>query len=134
LQGFVSFTNTLPTTNLWRRYSGPTNVALVNAALTNTSVTFGAPGIYTLMLSGSNGVHAVAYDAVVITAISSIVLNVTRAGPNVNLTWTGGTAPFVVERSSTLASGAWSGVVTTSVQNASVPIAPGSAFFRVRGN
>ena len=134
LQGFVSFTNAFPTTNLWKRYSGPTNVTFVNAALTNTSVTFGVPGVYTLILSASNGVHAVAYDAVVINATSSIVLNVTRTGANVNLTWTGGTAPFVVERSSALPASPWSGVVTTSVQNASIPITPGTAFFRVRGN
>jgi len=134
LQGFVSFTNTFPTANLWRRYSGPTNVTFVNAALTNTSVTFGSPGVYTLMLSGSNNTHAIAYDAVVINAISGIVLNVTRAGANANLTWTGGTAPFVVERSTTLPASSWIGVVTTSVQNASIPITPGSGFFRVRGN
>jgi hypothetical protein len=134
LQGFVSFTNTFPTTNLWKRYSGPTNVVFVNAALTNTTAMFGAPGVYTLLLSGSNGVHAVAYDAVVITATSAITLNVTRVGANVNLTWTGGTAPFVVERSAALPTSSWSGVVTTTVQNASVPVTPGSAFFRVRGN
>jgi len=134
LQGLVSFTDTYPTTNLWRRYSGPTNVSFVNVALTNTTATFGVPGVYTLMLSASNGVHAVAYDAVVIIATSAIVLNVTRAGPNVNLTWTGGAAPFVVERSSTQPASPWSGVVTTSVQHASIPMTPGSAFFRVRGN
>ena len=134
LPGFVSFTNTLPTTNLWQRYSGPTNVTFVNPALTNTSVTFGAPGVYTLMLSGSNGVHAVAYDAVVINAVSIIVLNVARSGANVNLSWTGGTPPFVVERSAVLPASSWSGVATTSVQNASIPIASGNAFFRVRGN
>lgn len=134
LQGFVSFTNTFPTTNLWRRYSGPTNVTFANAALTNTTVTFGASGVYTLMLSASNGVHAVAYDAVVINVSSAITLNVSRSGANMNLNWTGGTAPFVVERSSTLPAISWSGVVTTSVQSASVPITPGNAFFRVRGN
>ena len=133
LQGFVSFTNAYPTTNLWKRYSGPTNVTFLNTSLTNTTATFSASGVYTLMLSASNGTHAVAYDAVVVNAISSIVLNVTRAGGNVNLTWTGGSAPFVVERTSTLPTG-WSGVITTSVQNATVPITPGSAFFRVRGN
>lgn len=134
LQGYVNFSNTYPTTNLWKRYSGPTNVTFMNAALTNTAVTFGAPGIYTLMLSASNGVHAVAYDAVVINATSAIVLNVTRAGANVNLSWTGGAPPFVVERSATLSATSWSGVLTTSVQNASSAITPGSAFFRVRGN
>ena len=134
LQGFVSFTNTSPTTNLWKRYSGPTNVTFVNAAQTNTTATFGAPGVYTLMLSASNGVHAVAYDAVVINATAAIVLDVARAGANVNLTWTGGVAPFVVERSATLPASSWSGVVTTSVQNVSLPLTPGNAFFRVREN
>ena len=134
LQGFVSFTNTAPTTNVWKRYSGPTNVSFVNAAQTNTTATFGTAGVYTLMLSGSNGVHAVAYDAVVINATSTIVLNITRSGANANLSWSGGTAPFVVERSATLPAASWSGVATTSVQNTSIPITPGSAFFRVRSN
>ncbi len=134
LQGFVSFTNTYPTTNLWKRYSGPTNVTFVNAAQTNTMVTFGTPGVYTLMLSGADGTHAVAYDAVVINVTSALTLNISRAGANANLAWTGGAPPFVVERSATLPASAWHGVVTTSVQNASVPITPGSAFFRVRAN
>jgi len=134
LQGFVRFTNTYPATSLWKRYSGPTNVSFVNASQTNTLVTFGAAGGYTLLLSASNGVHAVAYDAVVINVTSSIQLTVTRAGTNVNLAWTGGATPFVVERSATPQAGSWSGVATTSVRNASIPITPGSAFFRVRGN
>jgi len=134
LQGFVSFTNTFPTTNQWKRYSGPTNVTFVNAVQTNTMVTFGATGVYTLMLSASNGVHAVAFDAVVINVSSGLALNILRAGGNVNLAWTGGTPPFVVERNTTLAVGNWAGMLTTSAQNASVPITPGSTFFRVRGN
>jgi len=134
LQGFVSVTNALPTTSLWQRYSGSTNVVFANAALTNSAATFSAPGVYTLMLSASNGVHAVAFDAVVINVLSAITLHLSRAGANVNLSWTGGVPPFVVERSPTLPANAWSGVLTTSVQNASVPIAPGSAFLRVRGN
>jgi hypothetical protein len=134
LQGFVNFTNTFPTTNQWKRYSGPTNVTFVNAAQTNTLATFSAPGVYTLMLSSADGVHAVAYDAVVINVSSAISLNISRAGAIVNLAWTGGAPPFVVEQSATLPASSWSGVLTTSVQNASVPITPGNAFFRVRGN
>lgn len=134
LQGFVSFTNTFPTTNLWQRYSGPTNVTFLNAYQTNTTATFGAPGVYTLMLSASNGVHAIAYDAVVINITSGILLSLTRVGANANLSWSGGTPPFIIERSLTLPISSWSSVLTTSVQNASVPIAPGNAFFRVRSN
>jgi len=110
LLGFVSATNTFPTTNLWKRYSGPTNVAFLNAALTNSAATFSAPGVYTLMLSASNGVHAVAFDAVVMNVMSAITLSLSRAGDNVNLSWTGGSPPFVLERSATLPAGSWSGV------------------------
>lgn len=134
LQGFASFTNTIPTTIQWKPYSGPTNVTFANASQTNTMATFNAPGVYTLMLSASNGIHAVAYDAVVVTVSSTITLGVTRAGANLNLTWSGGAPPFVVERATSFPTTIWSSALTTSVQNASIPILPGQAFFRVRGN
>lgn len=134
LQGFVNFTNTFPATTQWKLYSGPTNLNFVNAAQTNTLVTFSTSGVFTLRLSGADGTHAVAYDAVVIHVSDTISLSISRAGANVNLNWTGGSPPFVVERSAGLSAISWSGMLTTSVQNASVPISPGSAFFRVRGN
>ena len=132
LQGFVSFTT--PTTNLWKLYSGPTNVTFANASLTNTTVTFNTNGVFTLMLSGDDGVHAVAYDAVVITAAPPpISLSIARAGTNVNLSWTGGAAPFVIERTDLLPA-AWSGVVTSGVQSATIPVTNAGRFFRVRGS
>lgn len=134
LEGFVNYTGAPPLVVRWKHYSGPTNVSFANFNQTNTAATFTAPGIYTLMLSASNGVHAVAYDAVVITVTSSFALNIARAGGNVNLTWVGGNGPFVVERSATLAADSWSGITTTSVQNVSLPITPGNAFFRIRSN
>jgi hypothetical protein len=51
----------------WNLYSGPGAVTFANSAQANTTATFNAPGTYTLMLSADDGVHAVAYDAVVIT-------------------------------------------------------------------
>ena len=74
-----------------------------------------------------------AYDAVVITVFQTIALTFTRAGTNLNLTWTGGTPPFVVERTGSLPANSWSGVVTTGIQSASVLINSSSGFFRVRG-
>ena len=47
-----------------------------NAAQTNTTATFSAPGIYTLELSADDGVHAVAYDAVVFTVTSTINVSI----------------------------------------------------------
>ena len=134
LQGFVSYNQSVMAIQ-WKRYSGPTNLTFANAALTNTTVTFNAPGTFTLMLSADDGVHAVAYDAVVITVVPPpISLTIARAGTNVNLNWTGGTAPFVVEHTDTLPPGIWNGVVTTGLQSATIPITNASRFFRVRGS
>jgi hypothetical protein len=135
LQGCVSFT--LPTTNQWKLYSGPTNLTFANASLTNTTVTFNTNGVYTLMLSGEDGVHAVAYDAVVITVNAAppvpILLSIIRSGASVNLNWTGGTPPFVIQRTDSFPP-AWNGVVTTSLQSATIPMTNAGRFFRVRGS
>lgn len=132
LNGFVSFTTA--TTNLWKLYSGPTNLTFANASLTNTTVTFNTNGVFTLMLSADDGVHAVAYDAVVITAAPPpISVTISHTGTNVNLNWTGGTPPFAIERADLLPP-AWNGVVTTSLQSATIPITNASRFFRVRGS
>lgn len=133
LQGFVNFSNPA-TTNKWKQYSGPGNVTFGNASLTNTTATFSAPGVYTLMLSADDGVHAVAYDAVLLTVTPSIALTISSTGANVNLTWAGGSPPFVVERASAAFPAAWSGVVTTSQQSLMLPRTNGAGFFRVRGS
>ena len=132
LQGFVSATT--PTTNLWKIYSGLTNVTFANTALTNTTVTFNTNGAFTLMLSASNGVHAVAYDAVVITATHALKLSIACSGTNVSLSWTGGAAPFVVEQTASLQPASWNGATTTSAQTVSIPIGPGAKYFRARSN
>lgn len=134
LGGFVNYTSTTPLTVRWKHYSGPTNVSFANPSLTNTTATFTAPGVYTLMLSASNGVHAIAYDAVVINVSQAIIASITKSGANLNLTWSGGTPPFVIERATNFPATTWSSALTTSVQSASFPITPGQAFFRIRGN
>ncbi len=101
LQGFVNFNGTPPLVQ-WKLYSGPGTVTLGNGAQTNTTATFSAPGVYTLMLSADNGIHAIAYDAVIFTVSSAVSVTATRAGTNVNLIWTGGSPPFVVEKTDAL--------------------------------
>ena len=130
----VVISNTAPTTNLWKLYSGPSPVTFGDASQTNTTATFGAPGTYTLMLSADDGIHAVAYDAVVVTVGQGIALTIAGTDTNLNLSWSGGSPPYVVESADTLPASGWSGVLTTSQQNASVPISAGSAFFRIKGN
>ncbi|HXR03707.1 MAG TPA: hypothetical protein VN836_03260 [Verrucomicrobiae bacterium] len=131
LQGAVVFSNSTPLIQ-WKTNSGPGSVTFGNASQTNTTATFSAPGVYTLELSADDGVHAVAYDAVMITVSNTINVSIIGTGTNVNLSWTGGTAPFVVQETGTLPAGSWRNVATTSLQNASVPMTNATAFFRIQ--
>jgi hypothetical protein len=132
LAGLVSFSNTPPSI-LWNAYSGPGTVTFGNAAQTNTTANFSAPGIYTLELSADDGVHAVAYDAVVISVTNVIQIAGVRAGTNLNLTWSGGVAPYVVQRTGALPAGPWSDIVTTSIPSVNIPMTNTDGFFRVLG-
>ncbi len=98
LRGFVNWGGPRPAIQ-WKLYSGPGTVTFGDSTQTNTTVTCSAPGAYTLMLSAADGVHAVAYDAVVVTVFQAIPLTLTRAGSNVTLSWSGGSPAYVVERS-----------------------------------
>ena len=132
LAGVVVFSNSTPVMQ-WKLYSGPGTVTFGNAAQTNTTATFSTPGVYTLELSADDGVHAVAYGATVITVSNVIVVSATRLGTTLSLSWTGGSPPFVVQRAGSLPSGPWSGVMTTSLQNVSVPITNRTGFLRIQG-
>lgn len=50
----------------WRLYSGSGAVTFQNSNQAVTTATFGSPGTYTLMLSADDGVHTVAYDAIIV--------------------------------------------------------------------
>jgi hypothetical protein len=71
------------TTILWKLHSGPASVVLGNASAATTTATFSVPGIYTLMLSADDGVHAVTYDAAVITV--TLTPTITTVGNDVHL-------------------------------------------------
>lgn len=53
----------------WKLYSGPAGVTFGSPNNANTTVTFSETGTYTLELSADDGVHTVAYDAVVVTVM-----------------------------------------------------------------
>jgi len=55
----------------WQLYSGPAPVTFANASAATTMVTFGQAGSYTFLFSANDAVHAVAYDAVVVSVQSS---------------------------------------------------------------
>lgn len=134
LQGFVATFTNLPVTNLWKLYSGPTNLNFSAPNQTNSTVTFNAAGTYTLLLSATDGLHPVAYDAVVVSVASNpSISGLTRNGTNVILSWTGGSAPFVLERKNTLSDPTWTPVQTNSVSPATLPLTGQTGYFRIRG-
>ncbi|MGD0812874.1 MAG: hypothetical protein ABSA83_04665 [Verrucomicrobiota bacterium] len=133
MQGTVAFTGAPPAIQ-WTLYSGSGTVTFGNATQTNTTATFNTPGVYTLMLSADDSIHAVAYSAVAITVSQGIWMTIARAGANLNLTWTGGSPPYVLQQAPAFPANVWSGAVTTSTQNASLPLTTnGNAYFRVQG-
>ena len=133
LAGHVAFSNTPPSI-LWRLYSGPDTPTFANAARTNSTVTFSAPGSYTLVLSADDGVHAVACDAVVIHVVAGIRLLIERLGADVRLSWTGGSSPFTLERKISLTAPQWETVTTTDARVFNVPLSGSAALFRLLGN
>lgn len=58
-----------PVTLEWKGYSGPAPVTLANAGNATTNVSFTKPGTYTLMFSADDGVHTIAYDALVVEVV-----------------------------------------------------------------
>jgi hypothetical protein len=131
LRGAVFYTNAAPVVTRWQLYSGPGTVMFGNANATNTTATFSAPGTYTLMLSASNGVHAVVYDAVVVTVRDTIRLSLARSGASVSLSWSGGTPPYTVQSAPQLPVSQWTQVITTNGTNVLMPGASGTRFYRV---
>jgi hypothetical protein len=134
LHGAVLYTNTAPLATRWQLYSGPGTVAFSDANQTNSTAAFSTAGVYTLMLSASNGVHTTAFDAVIVSVQDTLRLTITRSGSNVVLGWTGGRSPYTVQACADLAAGQWSSVLTTNGTNARVSTPPAARFFRVQGN
>jgi hypothetical protein len=60
------------TTINWRLYSGPAAVQLTNPNTATATASFSASGSYTFMVSVSDNIHAVAYDAVIIKVMPHV--------------------------------------------------------------
>ena len=118
----------------WQKYSGPGSVVFTNAALTNTAVSFGAPGAYTLMLSVKDGVHAPQYDAVTVNVRNNFTLSIGLSGTNFVLNWQGAYPPFVVEYTSNLFLNAWTVVQSNDLTTFQAQRNALAGYFRVRGN
>jgi hypothetical protein len=132
LTGAVTYTNVFPLTTAWRMQSGPVTVSFDDASRTNATATFTAPGVYSLLLSASNGIHTTAYDAVVFTVVDPLRVSIARSSSNALLRWTGGLAPFAIEATATVPSSKWVTVATVNTNRATVPMTNASSFYRVR--
>jgi hypothetical protein len=130
LSGAVVASNTASI--LWKHYSGPGTVTFGNPTNATTTSTFSVTGNYILELSADDGVHSVAYDAVIVNVVAPILLSASASGTNILLNWTGGVAPFVVEQSTNLNFSNWTAVVTNNSSNVVIPILKNQAFYRVR--
>ena len=134
LAGNVQYTNAAPLVTQWRVYSGPGTVTFRNTNQPATTATLNTPGQYTLMLKADDGIHTPAYDAVIITVQDTIQMDIQHAGTNVVLGWTGGTAPFQLERTGQLLPAAqWVAAGTFTTNQVAFPRVSNAMFFRVRG-
>jgi len=131
LSGAATFTQ--PAQIQWKLYSGPGTVAFADASRTNTTATFSTRGTYRLMLSADDGVHAIAHDAMTVTVGATIRTTLAHVGTNVVLRWTGGEAPYELQRTTDLTPPGWQTVLTTTASAAAIPNSGETAFFRIKG-
>ncbi|HYG74582.1 MAG TPA: fibronectin type III domain-containing protein [Planctomycetota bacterium] len=153
LSGAVSGTNITTTWYVYPYTAAPGNVVFANASSPNTTATFSAEGTYTLMLKVEDGVHAPAYDAVIITVDSSAppppsggsapaaptaLTAVAVSGTAIDLSWTDASnneSGFKIERSPDGVAN-WTLITTTAANATSFRDSNLSAattyFYRVR--
>ena len=90
----------------WTEYAGAGTVSFDHGSAAETIATFSAPGAYTLLLSADDGVHAVAYDAVVVQVVPRVA--VARAGNDIEIRFaTASGQHYMVEEASSLSARQW---------------------------
>ncbi len=68
---------------------------------------------------------------VIVNPAQGVSLTAGADAAGLTLTWTGGTAPYTVQRKASLSDPAWVDVVTTDLTTTVVPISGPSGFFRI---
>jgi hypothetical protein len=104
----------------WARYSGPGNVTFADASQLQTTASFSAPGTYTLRLSAANGLHPVAYDAVIVRVQPRVGITVENQDVVIRFDTASGQR-YRVEAASALTSGNWT-PVAAEIVGTGVPI------------
>ncbi len=133
LQGSVAWSGREPAIR-WRLYAGPGAALFGDASRASTVVTFSAPGLYQLLLSADDGEHAVSYDMVEARVGLDIVARIARENAaSVEVSWTGGTPPYVVASAEALSSPVWIAVATNNTNHITLPVLEAARFFRIMG-
>ncbi|MGZ5537359.1 MAG: PKD domain-containing protein [Chthoniobacterales bacterium] len=106
----------------WKQNSGTGTTTFNDASRAQTSATFSAPGTYTLMLSAADGVHAVAYDAVVVRSVPAVTT--ARSGNDFVISFATVVGQrYRVEQNNDLVNGQWSILVDNIAGNGgTIPI------------
>ena len=133
LNGSVTFSGTAPVIQ-WRMYSGPGPVTFGDATKTNSAATFTTPGVYTLLLSADDSLHAVAYSATTITVNPGLNAHIVHNGSALTIAWDGGTSPYLLEMSPVLPAIQWQTVTMTNATAVTIPLTGTAGFYRLRGN
>jgi hypothetical protein len=99
----------------WTQYSG-TGATFSTANQAATDVTFNAPAIYTLMVSVADGLHATAYDVVVVRSLPRT--SVTRQGNDFVVTFaTAMNRQYRIEQTNAITGGAWQSLAPSVAGN-----------------
>ncbi|MEO8427099.1 MAG: spondin domain-containing protein [Verrucomicrobiota bacterium] len=123
----------------------PANTAFFGQTTANTGTTQGGTvqphsgfkakgsgGILDAPMFANADFKAPGYQIARISVVrSAFITEITVNGSLVNLTWLGGSAPYLVQRKTSLSDANWVDVTTTQDRSASVAVGNGTTFFRV---
>ena len=141
----VGATGTLPLYYQWRYNSqgiaGETNSSIILKnvqPLADPDSVLGPgalEGYYDIVITNALGSITSAPPWLLSVAPVARVLTISISQSNVIVAWRGGQSPYYVERTADLTAGIWEPVTPQSNEtNATVPIGPGTAFYRVMGS
>lgn len=105
------------------------DVAVFKTALTEPDIILLASGALPTELSSDVGL--IAYWNFNDGGTPGVRLSVSRSGAQLNLSWTGGSAPYVVQRKANLTDAVWETVTTTQTSSAVVDAQGATGFFRI---
>ena len=141
----VSATGTPPLYYQWRYNSqdmaGETNSSIILKnvqPVSDPDLALGPgslEGYYDIVITNALGSITSAPPWLLYVAPVARVLTISISQSNAMVAWRGGQPPYYVERTADLAAGTWEPVTAPSNEtNATVPIGPGTAFYRVMGS